>query len=112
MEEDVGDHGNNMPDHMKKQQLPTSSTSPTGTANSVETKKSRNKCTTQLITDDMITYLYSDDEKKQFEATQKFRKLLSRDPNPPIEEVIQRGIVPRFVQFLKNEGNTALQVRI
>lgn len=76
------------------------------------TKKLRNKYLNQVITDDMICDLYSMKEEKQLEATRKFRKLLSRDPNPPIEEVIQRGIVPRFVQFLKNKTNAALQVSV
>uniref|UniRef100_A0A1I8M991 Importin subunit alpha n=1 Tax=Musca domestica TaxID=7370 RepID=A0A1I8M991_MUSDO len=64
---------------------------------------------TTIIKKEMIDALYSDSESVQLEATQKFRKLLSRDPNPPIEEVIQRGIVPRFVQFLKNNNNASLQ---
>lgn len=67
---------------------------------------------TTIIKKEMIDALYSDSESVQLEATQKFRKLLSRDPNPPIEEVIQRGIVPRFVQFLKNNNNASLQVRL
>ena len=31
------------------------------------------------------------------------------DPNPPIDEVIQSGIVPRFVEFIQLEGNHPLQ---
>ncbi|XP_059226984.1 importin subunit alpha-5 isoform X2 [Stomoxys calcitrans] len=65
--------------------------------------------TNMIIKKEMIDALYSDVESIQLDATQKFRKLLSRDPNPPIEEVIQKGIVPRFVQFLKNNNNASLQ---
>uniref|UniRef100_A0A0D9Y659 Importin subunit alpha n=1 Tax=Oryza glumipatula TaxID=40148 RepID=A0A0D9Y659_9ORYZ len=57
----------------------------------------------------MIGGVYSDDNNLQLEATTQFRKLLSIERSPPIEEVIQSGVVPRFVQFLTREDFPQLQ---
>ena len=57
----------------------------------------------------MINGVFSDDPDRQLDATTKFRKLLSKEKNPPIERVIECGVVPRFVQFLRGD-NPMLQV--
>ncbi|GJN06160.1 hypothetical protein PR202_ga23861 [Eleusine coracana subsp. coracana] len=57
----------------------------------------------------MVSGVYSDDNTLQLEATTQFRKLLSIERSPPIEEVIQSGVVPRFVQFLTREDFPQLQ---
>ncbi|CAK4742800.1 unnamed protein product [Aphanomyces euteiches] len=46
---------------------------------------------------------------KQLNAVTRFRKMLSIEKNPPIEQVIQLGVVPVFVEFLKREDNPRLQ---
>ena len=62
------------------------------------------------LADDMIQAVFSDDPERQLDATTKFRKLLSKEKNPPIERVIECSVVPRFVQFLRGD-NPMLQVR-
>merc|ERR1719313_2120522 len=53
--------------------------------------------------------LLSDQPDAQFSATQTCRKLLSIEQNPPIQEVINSGVVPRFVQFLRDTTRPDLQ---
>lgn len=58
----------------------------------------------------MIAGVFSDQPDQQLDATTKFRKLLSKERNPPIEKVIECGVVARFVEFLRNE-HSMIQVR-
>lgn len=57
----------------------------------------------------MVAGVCSNDSNLQLEATTQFRKLLSIERNPPIEEVIQSGVVPRFVEFLNRDDYPQLQ---
>nr|KJB24393.1 hypothetical protein B456_004G143100 [Gossypium raimondii] len=57
----------------------------------------------------MVAGVWSDDRNMQLEATTQFRKLLSIERSPPINEVVQSGVIPRFVEFLARDDFPQLQ---
>ncbi|CAN4110938.1 unnamed protein product [Withania somnifera] len=57
----------------------------------------------------MVQGVWSEDPAAQIEATTHFRKLLSIERSPPIDEVIIAGVIPRFVEFLGRHDLPQLQ---
>lgn len=57
----------------------------------------------------MVQGVMGNDAPTQTECTTQFRRLLSIEKNPPIQQVIDAGVVPRFVEFLQRDDNPALQ---
>jgi hypothetical protein len=54
----------------------------------------------------------SPNPEQQFQSTQQIRKLLSIPKNAPIQELIDTGIVPRFVELLKDISRPELQFEV
>ncbi|KFQ31758.1 Importin subunit alpha-5, partial [Mesitornis unicolor] len=63
----------------------------------------------ELSLDDIVEALNGSNEELQLEATQAARRMLSRQKDPPINQVIKLGIIPRLVEFLSRADNAALQ---
>eukprot|EP00301_Raphidiophrys_heterophryoidea_P025238 c8426_g1_i1.p1 GENE.c8426_g1_i1~~c8426_g1_i1.p1 ORF type:complete len:552 (-),score=126.92 c8426_g1_i1:1835-3490(-) len=57
----------------------------------------------------LVGGIMSDNPTIQLDCTAQFRKLLSIEYNPPIAQVIEAGVVPRFVQFLQRVDFPQLQ---
>jgi importin subunit alpha-1 len=55
----------------------------------------------------MVQGVMGNDPAVQTECTTQFRRLLSIEKNPPIQQVIEAGVVPRFVEFLQRDDNPA-----
>ena len=58
---------------------------------------------------EIITGIKSGIPDTIYNATKKCRMLLSKERNPPIQEVIESGLVPVFVQMLACDDNSPLQ---
>lgn len=53
-----------------------------------------------MTMDEIITNVQSNIPTNQFRAVQTIRKMLSREKNPPIDVVINTGLVPVLIKFL------------
>lgn len=68
-----------------------------------------NKQSASMPMKEIIRCVYSDDPQVQLVATQQARKILSRERTPPIESMLKSGVIPRFVEFLKDDSRPAIQ---
>lgn len=57
----------------------------------------------------LVAAIHTQDTNSQLEAVTEFRKLLSIEKNPPIQQVIDANVVPRLVEMLTFQHNVTLQ---
>lgn len=58
----------------------------------------------------MVQQIQSTDIQEQLSATVKFRQILSRETNPPIDMVIQSGVVPNLINLMNENQPEMLQL--
>jgi len=57
----------------------------------------------------IVAGIRSNDPRVQYEKVTQIRKMLSIERNPPIQQVIESGIIGRLIEFLKRSENPGLQ---
>nr|XP_010594679.1 importin subunit alpha-8 [Loxodonta africana] len=55
-----------------------------------------------LTLDEIVNHASGTDPRLCFQATQAARKMLSRERNPALKLIVEAGLVPRLVEFLKS----------
>ncbi|XP_049644146.1 importin subunit alpha-8 [Suncus etruscus] len=64
---------------------------------------------TSLSLTEIISNINTSDPDLCLQATQAIRKMLSREKNPPLKLVVDAGLIPRLVEFLKSSLYPSLQ---
>ncbi|XP_062999558.1 importin subunit alpha-8 [Elgaria multicarinata webbii] len=63
----------------------------------------------QLSLEEIVEVIQSEEPHLQLKAAQAVRKMLSKQKNPPINQVIETGIIPKIVDFLYHHDSPNLQ---
>lgn len=72
-------------------------------------KENNNKQAVQMSMVEIISGIQGSDAAVQFTSTQQCRKLLSRERQPPINDIIEAGVIPRLIEFLDYNDRPDLQ---
>nr|XP_033818575.1 importin subunit alpha-8 [Geotrypetes seraphini] len=68
-----------------------------------------NESAVPLTLEEIVEGVKSSDIALQLRATQAARKMLSRERSPPLNDIIDAGIIPKLVEFLGRNDSNALQ---
>jgi importin subunit alpha-2 len=66
----------------------------------LQESNSQSPSSTSLAVDEIVSAIKSNSPALQYQAVQSVRKMLSREKNPPIDTIINLGLVPILIRFL------------
>ncbi|MGH0157741.1 UNVERIFIED_CONTAM: hypothetical protein FKN15_058331 [Acipenser sinensis] len=76
---------------------------------SPEQQKQANEKVSAATIEEIVACVCSSSMEQQTRGTQAARKLLSRERNPPLKEIIEAGLIIKFVEFLGRDDEHVLQ---
>ncbi|EMP33062.1 Importin subunit alpha-1 [Chelonia mydas] len=76
---------------------------------SLSPEQEKKNATAQLSLEEIVQAVNGNNPELHLKATQTARRMLSRQRNPPLNQIIEAGIIPKLVEFLSRNDNVTLQ---
>uniref|UniRef100_A0A8C3I9L4 Importin subunit alpha n=1 Tax=Chrysemys picta bellii TaxID=8478 RepID=A0A8C3I9L4_CHRPI len=76
---------------------------------SLSPEQEKKNAVSTLSLEEIVQAVNGNNPELHLKATQTARRMLSRQRNPPLNQIIEAGIIPKLVEFLSRNDNVTLQ---